>query len=52
MAVKCYFMKLRGVKEGQECASIGHLEISPMSSGENPRKSKGTLKEPERYKRY
>ena len=48
---KCH-IKLRGTKEGQECASIGHLEISAMSSGEKPRKSRGILNEPERYKRY
>ena len=39
---KCYFMRLRGIKEGQECASIGHLEIFSMSSGERQRKSRGT----------
>ena len=49
---KCYFIMLRGTKEGQECASIGHLEIFSMSSGERQRKSRGTLKEQERYKRY
>ena len=49
---KCYFIWLRGTKEGQECASIGHLEIFSMSSGERQRKSRGTLKEQERYKRY
>ena len=49
---KCYFIRLRGTKEGQECASIGHLEIFSMSSGERQRKSRGTLKEQERYKRY
>ena len=49
---KCYFIKLRGTKEVQECVSIGHLEISLMSSGAKPRNSRGTLKEPERFKRY
>ena len=49
---KCYFIRLRGTKEGQECASIGHLEIFSMSSGERQRKSRGTLNEQERYKRY
>ena len=37
----CYFIMLRGRKEGQECASIGHLEIFSISSGERPRKSRG-----------
>ena len=49
---KCYFKRLRGTKEGQECASIGHLEIFSMSSGERLRNSRGTLKEQERNKRY
>ena len=49
---KCYFIRLRGAKEGQECASLGHLEIFSMSSGERQRKTRGTLKEQERYKRY
>ena len=49
---KCYFIKLGGTKEVQECASMLHLEISSMSSGEKPRKSRGTLKEPQRYMRY
>ena len=49
---KCKFIRLRGTKEGQECASLGHLEIFPMSSGERQRKSTGTLKEPDKYKRY
>ena len=49
---KCYFIWLRGTKEGQECASIGHLEILSMSSGERQRKTRGTLKDQERYKRY
>mgnify|MGYP001791321291 CR=1 FL=1 len=31
---KWYFIRLRGTKEGQECASMGHLEIFSMSSGE------------------
>ena len=31
---KCYFIRQRGTKEGQECASLGHFEISQMSSGE------------------
>ena len=31
---KCYFIQLRGIKEGQDCASIGHLEIFSMSPGE------------------
>mgnify|MGYP001795530571 CR=1 FL=1 len=39
-------------KEEQECASIEHLEIFSMSSGEGQKKSRGTLKEQERYKRY
>ena len=49
---KCCFIMLRGTKEGQECASIGHLEIFSMSSGESQRKSRRTLKKQERYKRY
>ena len=49
---KCYFIKLRVTKERQECASIGRLEISSMSSGEKPGKSRGALKEPKRCKRY
>ena len=49
---KCYFIWLRGTKEGQECASMGHLEIFSMSSDERQRKSRGNLKEQERYKRY
>ena len=47
----CYFIRLRGTKEGQECASIGQLEIFSMPSGERQRKSRGTLKEQERYRR-
>ena len=39
---KWYFIRLRGTKEGQECASIGRLEIFSMSSGERGRKSGGT----------
>ena len=39
-------------KEEQECASIEHLEIFSMTSGEGQKKSRGTLKEQERYKRY
>ena len=31
---KLYFIRLRGTKEGQECASLGHLEIFPISLGE------------------
>ena len=34
---KCDFIRLRGTKEGQECASLGPLEISSMSSGERQR---------------
>ena len=49
---KRYFLWLRGIKEGQECASLEHLEFSSMSSGERQRKSRGTLKEQDRYKRY
>ena len=49
---KCYFVILRGTKEGQECASIGHPEIFSISSGESQRKSGRALKKPERYKRY
>ena len=37
---------------GQECASLGHLEIFPMSSGERQRKSRVTLKEQKRNKRH
>ena len=37
-------MRLRGTKEGQECASLGHLEIFPMSLGERQRKSRVTSK--------
>ena len=43
---------IRGTKEGQECASTGHFEIFSMSSGERVGKSRGALKEQERYKRY
>ena len=49
---KRYFIKLRGSKEGQESTSMGHLEISLMSSGDKPGKSRGGLKVPERCKRY
>ena len=49
---KCYFIRLRGTKEGQECASIGPLEIFSMSSGERQMKSRGTKKEQQRYKSY
>ena len=49
---KLYFIRLRGTKEGQECASLGHLEIFPMSSGERQRKSRVTLKEQRRNKRH
>ena len=49
---KCYFIWLKRAKEGQECASIGHLKIFSMSSGVRQRKILGTLKERERYKRY
>ena len=34
---KCNFIRLSGTKEGQECASLKHLEISSMSSGERQR---------------
>ena len=37
-------------KEEQECASIEHLEIFSMTSGEGQKKSRGTLKEQERSK--
>ena len=43
---------LRGTREGQECASIGHMEVFSMSSGEMQRKSSGTPKEQDRYKRH
>ena len=46
---KCYFIRLRGTKEGQECASIGHLEIFLMYPVEKQGKSRGTLKEQEMY---
>ena len=49
---KCDFIWLRGTKKVQERASIGHLEIFSMPSGEGQRKSRGTLNEQERYKRY
>ena len=49
---KGYFIKLRRTKEGQECSSLGHLEIFSISSGERQRKARGTVKEQERYKRY
>ena len=49
---KFYYIWLRGTKERQECASIGHIEIFSMSLGERQRKSRGTLKEQEGYKRY
>ena len=39
---KCYFIRLVGTKEGQECASLGHLENFSMSLGERQRKSRGT----------
>ena len=42
---KCYFIRLRGAKEGQECASLGYLEISSV---EWQKKTRGTLKEQER----
>ena len=48
----CYIIRLRGTKEGHECASIGYLEIFSMSSSVRQRKSRGILKEQERYKRY
>ena len=48
----CYFICLRGTKEGQECASIGHLEIFSTPSGKRQKKIRGILKEQERYKRY
>ena len=35
---KRYCIWLRGTKEGQECASLGHLEFFLMSSGERQRK--------------
>mgnify|MGYP001802815175 CR=1 FL=1 len=41
---KCYFIRLRGTKEGQKCASIGHLEIFSSSSGERQKKSRGIEK--------
>ena len=46
------FIKLRGTKEGQECAYKGHLEIFQMPPGERQRKSSETYKEPKRYKMY
>ena len=49
---KCYFIRLRGTKEGQECASIGHLEIFSMSSGERQRKNRVTLEDQKRNKRH
>ena len=33
-------MRLRGTKEGQECASVGDLETFSMSSGERQGKNK------------
>ena len=39
---KCYFIRPRGTKEGQKCASRGHLEIFSTSSGERQRMSRGT----------
>ena len=39
---KCNFIRLRGTKQGQECASIGHLESVTKSSGEKQEKSRGT----------
>ena len=48
----CYFMRQRGTNKWKKFASIGHLEIFSMSSGERLRKSRGTWKEQERYKRY
>ena len=49
---KSYFIRLRGRKQGQGCASVGHLEVFSMSSGERQRKSRGTLKKQEMYKWY
>ena len=49
---KCYFIRLRGTKEGPESASLELLEIYSISSGDRQRKTRGTLKEQERYKRY
>ena len=45
-------MRLRGTKEGHECASLRHLEIFPMSSGEKHRKSRVTLKVQKRNRRH
>ena len=39
---RCYFIRLRGKKEGQECASIGLLEIFSTSLGERQRERRGT----------
>ena len=38
----CYFIRLRGTKEGQECASVWPLEIFSISSGERQMKSRRT----------
>ena len=45
LAVACkkfHCIRLRGAKEEQEWATIGHLEIFSISSGESQRKSRGT----------
>ena len=47
---KCYFIRLRGTKEGQESASLAYLEIFSISSDERERKTRGILKEQEMYK--
>ena len=44
--------KARGVKEGQECASLGQLEIFLLPSGERQRKSRVILEEQKRNKRH
>ena len=41
---KCYIIRLRQTKKGLEFASIGHLEMFSMSSGERLRKSRNNLK--------
>ena len=46
---KCYCIRLRGTKEGQERASIGHLEISSMSPVE--RQKEGRVEELKMSKR-
>ena len=42
---KFYFLRLRGTKKGQECASIEHLETFSMPSSARQRRNRGTSEE-------